>query len=66
MGLVPDRAENTAMTQAIQSPKTRETDPYWVKFEQSNLEAKQPSWLFPLRKAAMTRFAEIGFLQLLL
>src|ERR1700733_2853359 len=49
------------MTQAIQNHATRETDPYWVKFEQSSLEGKQPPWVFPLRKAAMSRFAELGF-----
>ena len=49
------------MTQAIQNEKTRDTDAYWEKFEQSNLEAKQPSWVFPIRKAAMSRFAEMGF-----
>jgi Fe-S cluster assembly protein SufD len=49
------------MTQAIQNEKTRDTDAYWEKFEQANLEAKQPSWVFPIRKAAMSRFAEMGF-----
>jgi Fe-S cluster assembly protein SufD len=49
------------MTQAIQTEKTRNTDAYWEKFEQSNFESKQPLWLFPFRKAAMTRFAEMGF-----
>jgi Fe-S cluster assembly protein SufD len=49
------------MTQAIQNGKARGTDAYWEKFEQSNLEGKQPSWVFPIRKAAMTRFAEAGF-----
>src|SRR5579863_10384367 len=49
------------MTQAIQSQKPRDTDIYWKTFEQSDFEAKQPSWLFSIRKAAMTRFAEMGF-----
>lgn len=49
------------MTQAIQKDKTRNTDAYWEKFEQAKLETKHPSWVFPLRKAAMTRFAEMGF-----
>lgn len=47
------------MTQSIQNHQT--TDPYWEKFESAHLETKQPSWVFPLRKAAMSRFAEIGF-----
>jgi Fe-S cluster assembly protein SufD len=49
------------MTQAIQKQKTVDTDAYWKKFEQAHFEAKQPSWVFPIRKAAMTRFAEAGF-----
>ncbi len=49
------------MTQAIQNQKTPDTGAYWEKFEQAKLAANQPSWLFPLRKAAMTRFAETGF-----
>ncbi len=49
------------MTQAILNQSTRETDPYWEKFERSNLDARQPSWVYPIRKAAMSRFAELGF-----
>jgi Fe-S cluster assembly protein SufD len=49
------------MTQATQKEKTVETDVYWKRFEAANLETKQPSWVFPIRKAAMTRFAEVGF-----
>src|SRR5437867_10200035 len=39
----------------------KETDPYLAKFERFEREAKQPSWLFPLRKAGIARFAELGF-----
>src|SRR5881394_2401219 len=39
----------------------KETDPYLAKFERFEREAKQPSWLFPLRKAGISRFAELGF-----
>ena len=49
------------MTLAIQKEKTVETDVYWKRFEEAKPEAKQPSWVFPIRKAAMTRFAEVGF-----
>jgi len=49
------------MTQAIQTEKTVDADAYWKKFEEAKLEAKQPSWVFPIRKAAMTSFAERGF-----
>lgn len=49
------------MTQSIQNRTTDAIDPYWKKFEQSNFESQGPSWVFPLRKAAMSRFAELGF-----
>src|SRR5438132_9353532 len=39
----------------------RNTDPYLVKFERFEKEAKHPSWLFPLRKAGLACFAELGF-----
>src|SRR6266571_2060835 len=39
----------------------KETDPYLAKFERFENETKQPSWLFPLRKAGIARFAELGF-----
>jgi Fe-S cluster assembly protein SufD len=39
----------------------RPADPYLAKFERFEKEAKQPSWLFPLRKAGIARFAELGF-----
>src|SRR3989449_8566846 len=47
---------------STQSPASlRETDPYLAKFERFEKEAKQPPWLFPLRKAGIARFAELGF-----
>src|SRR5205814_4774608 len=36
-------------------------DPHLEKFERFEKEAKQPSWVFPLRKAGIARFAELGF-----
>ena len=49
---------------AIQStPATKQTDPYlkaFERFEQAGASAR-PSWLFPLRKAGIARFAELGF-----
>ena len=39
----------------------KEADPYLAKFERFEKEAKQPPWLFPLRKAGIARFAELGF-----
>src|SRR5436305_13504968 len=39
----------------------KETDTHLAKFERFEREQKQPSWLFPLRKAGVARFAELGF-----
>src|SRR5438874_3303204 len=36
-------------------------EPRVQKFEYFEHEAKQPSWIFPLRKAGIARFAELGF-----
>src|SRR6476619_3558293 len=38
-----------------------ETAPFIEKFERFEKEANQPAWLFPLRKAGLSRFAEQGF-----
>src|SRR5262252_144211 len=39
----------------------KETEPYLQKFARFENETKQPSWVFPLRKAGIARFAELGF-----
>ena len=45
-----------------QNQAASETDPYVENFERFEREAAEhPSWLFPIRKAALARFAEIGF-----
>ena len=49
------------MTSTQTTASLRETDLYLAKFERFENEAKQPSWLFPLRKAGIARFAELGF-----
>src|SRR5438128_3497885 len=49
------------MTSTQTTPNLQETDPYLAKFERFEKEAKQPPWLFPLRKAGIARFAELGF-----
>ena len=49
------------MVQTTQTPPERATDPHVTKFKRFEQEDKQPSWLFPLRKAGMARFAELGF-----
>lgn len=36
-------------------------EPYLQEFEKFEPQAKQPSWVFPLRKAGIARFAELGF-----
>src|SRR5438552_6915327 len=38
-----------------------ESDARLEQFERFEREAKQPSWVFPLRKAGIARFAEMGF-----
>ncbi len=49
------------MVQLMANPATKETDPYLEKFERFEGQAKQPAWVFPLRKAGIARFAELGF-----
>jgi Fe-S cluster assembly protein SufD len=39
----------------------KETEPYLQKFARFENETKHPSWVFPLRKAGISRFAELGF-----
>src|SRR5215467_2653375 len=41
--------------------KAKETEPQLEKFERFEQRAKQPAWVFPLRKAGIVRFAELGF-----
>jgi Fe-S cluster assembly protein SufD len=39
----------------------KETEPHLQKFARFENETKQPPWVFPLRKAGIARFAELGF-----
>lgn len=39
----------------------KSTDPYLQKFESVSRGSGHPAWLFPLRKAGIARFAELGF-----
>jgi len=39
----------------------KETEPHLEKFGHFEREAKNPPWVFPLRKAGISRFAELGF-----
>ena len=39
----------------------KETDQYLEMFERFEAQAKRPAWIYPLRKAGIARFAELGF-----
>jgi len=51
------------MVETKPDPVTKQTDPHQEKFEQliGPSAGKHPAWLFPLRKAGIARFAELGF-----
>ncbi len=49
------------MVHLMAIPAMKETDPYLEKFERFEEQAKQPAWVFPMRKAGIARFAELGF-----
>src|SRR5438270_11371362 len=42
-------------------PTMKQTEAYLGKFNRFENEGGQPSWLLPLRKAGLARFAELGF-----
>src|SRR5438309_5578914 len=58
-GRMPAEKPDMIATRPIKTMK--ETDPYLAKFDRFEKQAKQPLWLFPLRKAGLARFAELGF-----
>src|SRR5437016_1775193 len=49
------------MIDAAISDAMKETDPYLLEFERFDKPAAHPSWLYPIRKAGIARFAELGF-----
>ena len=49
------------MAQTAEKPPASGVDVYLEKFSRFEREASQPSWLLPLRKAGIARFAELGF-----
>src|SRR5215831_448182 len=50
------------MVQMATDPTTmKQTEAYLAKFGRFETDRGQPSWLFPLRKAGIARFAEQGF-----
>ena len=51
-----------SMTETKPKRVTKDANPYLDEFERliKPTAGKHPSWLFPLRKAGIARFAEIG------
>src|SRR5215831_16620225 len=50
------------MVQMATDPTTmKQTEAYLAKFSRFETDRGQPSWLLPLRKAGLARFAEQGF-----
>ena len=45
----------------IAENEMKDTDPCVESFEQIEKQRHHPAWLFPLRKAGIARFAELGF-----
>jgi len=49
------------MALSTETIRSRLTEPHLQKFEHLGKESNQPAWVFPLRKAGISRFAELGF-----
>jgi len=49
------------MAQVTNKSVANETGAYLEKFARFETQTKQPSWLFPLRKAGLAQFAGLGF-----
>ncbi len=49
------------MAETVETIRIKATEPHLEKFERFEKETQQPAWVFPLRKAAISRFAEQGF-----
>jgi Fe-S cluster assembly protein SufD len=49
------------MTQTTPKASAKGAEPFLEKFRRFESEPQPPSWLLPLRKAGMARFAEVGF-----
>src|SRR5262249_1419693 len=45
----------------ITERKSKDVEPQLEKFERFEQRAQHPAWVFPLRKAGLARFAELGF-----
>jgi Fe-S cluster assembly protein SufD len=49
------------MVETQEKTAMKETEPHQRQFEWFEEHARKPAWVFPLRKAGMARFAELGF-----
>jgi Fe-S cluster assembly protein SufD len=49
------------MVQAMSTSVRKDADGFLEQFQRFERQAKHPSWVFPLRKAGIARFAELGF-----
>jgi Fe-S cluster assembly protein SufD len=49
------------MTQTTPRASAKGAEPFLEKFRHFESEPQTPSWLLPLRKAGMARFAEVGY-----
>ena len=49
------------MVQKLDNAVANGLETYLQRFEKFEKEPRQPSWVFPLRKAGIARFAELGF-----
>jgi Fe-S cluster assembly protein SufD len=49
------------MAHVLEHDPAAETGPYLEQFERFEKQGHQPAWLFPLRKAGISSFAEQGF-----
>ncbi len=49
------------MVEARANAAMNETEQYLKTFEVFETQARQPAWMYPLRKSGIARFAELGF-----
>ncbi len=52
------------MIETLPKPDMKDTEPYQAKFEKRFVQeggGRYPAWVYPVRKAGMARFTELGF-----
>jgi Fe-S cluster assembly protein SufD len=49
------------MVETTEDVALKQIEPHLEKFERFGEQAHRPAWVFPLRKAGLARFAELGF-----